>query len=355
VGGGIRSSNTAGNLESFVETIGFPVVYSLMGWDAYCGEKYRVGFIGSYGNRWANFALSECDLLIVLGSRLDVRQTGAQTDVFAKDKTIFHIDCIEDEINNRVKNCVAVNVSLKKFLCDGTAWFKKQDEPINCPIRWLDQIEQLKQKYSDLDEIESSNNINPNFLLRELSKKANSSINYVTDVGQHQMWAAQSIIPKKGQRFVTSGGMGAMGFALPTSIGIHIGSGNPVILIAGDGGFQCNIQELETISKHNFPIKMLVLNNNSLGMVRQFQEAYFDNRYQSTVWGYSAPSFVKVSSAYGIQSSYLQNQEQIEEKLNWFVEGEVPKLLEVNINTETPVNPKLTYGQPLSSMTPPKV
>lgn len=351
IGGGIRSSRTAESLDVFVKRVQIPVVYSLMGWDAFSDDKLRIGFIGSYGNRWANFALSDSDLLIVLGSRLDVRQTGAQTESFSKGKTIFHVDCENDEINNRVKGCHSIVSTLQNFFQlmdvrfqDKPFLFKQQD--------WIMHLSMIRDKYSDTNEIKGIKGINPNIFLKELSMQVPSGVNYVTDVGQHQMWAAQSIVIKPNQRFLTSGGMGSMGFGLPTAIGSYFASGNHAIVIVGDGGLQCNIQELETVSFHNLPIKIIVMNNNSLGMVRQFQESYFENRYQSTVWGYSAPSFERVSQAYNIEAMKIEKVTKMKEAILWLLEGSDPKMLEVLIETNTPVNPKLTYGQPLSKMSP---
>jgi hypothetical protein len=152
------------------------------------------------------------------------------------------------------------------------------------------------------------------------------------DVGQHQMWAGQSLDLLAHQRFLTSGGMGSMGYALPAAIGAAMASGAPVVMIAGDGGFQCNIQELETVAHHRLPIRMVIVDNHCLGMVRQFQESYFDGRYPSTLWGYSAPDFVRVAEAYGIPGRAVEDPAAVEDAVKWLGQAQGPALLHLKID-----------------------
>jgi len=177
---------------------------------------------------------------------------------------------------------------------------------------------------------------------------------FVIDVGQHQMWSAQSLELSTSQRFLTSGGMGSMGFALPAAIGAAVClKGQPVVMIAGDGGFQCNIQELQTVAHLGLPVKMVVINNECHGMVRQFQESYFHARYQSTMWGYSAPDFSRIADAYGIASRTIANPSDISETLEWFAaEDQTPGLLQVMIDPMANAYPKLAFGRGMSSMEP---
>jgi acetolactate synthase-1/2/3 large subunit len=175
---------------------------------------------------------------------------------------------------------------------------------------------------------------------------------YVADVGQHQMWAAQSLELSGEQRFLTSGGMGAMGSGLPLAVGAAVESGGPVVAISGDGGFQLNIQELQTVARNQLPLKMVVLDNGCHGMVRQFQESYFDGRYQSTVWGYSAPSFVAVANAYGIPGRRVEEPGDVAGAVAemWATEG--PYLLEAAIDLNANAYPKIAFGHPISEMEP---
>ena len=177
---------------------------------------------------------------------------------------------------------------------------------------------------------------------------------YVADVGQHQMWAAQSLKLKSGQRFLTSGGMGSMGFALPTALGVVMGAPNqPCVVVAGDGGFQTNIQDLETIRRNSMPIKLVVVNNKCHGMVRQFQESYFEARYQSTMWGYSAPDFEKVGTAYGIDSQTCSDPSQLDVAVaKMMADPNEPALLQVMVDTYANAYPKVAFGRPIKDMEP---
>jgi acetolactate synthase-1/2/3 large subunit len=190
--------------------------------------------------------------------------------------------------------------------------------------------------------------------MHQLSRAITRAGAFVVDVGQHQMWAAQSLELSSTQRFLTSGGMGSMGFALPASIGAAVClRGAPVVMIAGDGGFQCNIQELETVVHLGLPIKMVVINNECHGMVRQFQESYFHSRYQSTMWGYSAPNFERVAAAYGIESKTIAGPDCVEQAVSWLGSNDSkPALLQVMVDPMANAYPKLAYGRGMSSMEP---
>jgi len=168
------------------------------------------------------------------------------------------------------------------------------------------------------------------------------------------MWAAQSLELCNRQEFITSGGMGAMGFGLPAAIGAAIaGNNSNTVLIAGDGGFQVNIQELQTLVRNKLPIKIIILNNNCLGMIRQFQDSYFQSRYQSTYWGYNAPDFEKVAVAYGMEAASIKSENEIEKALIWlFKDITKPQLLQVYIDTHTNAYPKLAFGRPITEMEP---
>jgi acetolactate synthase I/II/III large subunit len=173
-------------------------------------------------------------------------------------------------------------------------------------------------------------------------------------VGQHQMWAAQSIEVQADQRWLTSGGMGSMGFALPASIGAAVSvAPRPVVVIAGDGAFQCNLQELQTVVRNRLPVKIVVINNHCHGMVRQFQQSYFKEQYQSTLWGYNTPDFARVAQAFGIASCTVRNDSEIESGLHCLWEDpSAPALIEVVIDTFTNVYPKIAFGRPLTEMEP---
>ena len=353
VGRGVRAGFATEEMRAFINQTQIPVVTSLLAVDAIeYDHPFRVGFIGSYGNRWANIALGESDLLIVAGSRLDIRQTGADTKFF-ESKIIYHIDCDPGEINNRIKGCYAIVADVKDFFvsfCNHTnaVTFTKK-------VGWFENIWELKSKWPDTKEL-SVNTINPNKFNHLLSKYSNKAAAYLVDVGSHQMWAAQSIEVSKDQLFLTSAGMGAMGFALPASIGASFALGvKPIVIIVGDGCMQINIQELQTIVRNKLPVKIVVMNNKNLGMIRQFQDSYFESRYQSTYWGYSTPDFEKVGTAYGINSKTISTESEIEEAIQWMwtTENELkPALLQVMIDPFTNTYPKIAFGKPITEMEP---
>lgn len=352
-GGGVRAGLAAAEFRRATEALGIPVVSSLMAIDLLpFTHPLRVGMIGSYGNRWANLALSQCDLLLVLGSRLDIRQTGSQTEEFKADRTIIHVDCEVGEINNRITGCTAVVSEVRPFLASLADAAGKSGGPAEIQS-WLQTIGTLHAQWPDTAELAGTPGINPNAFMHSLSAHSEAAMAYVVDVGQHQMWAAQSLEPRDGQRVLTSGGMGSMGFALPASIGAALTSGGPVVVVAGDGGFQCNIQELQTVVRLNLPVKIVVINNGCHGMVRQFQESYFESRYQSTYWGYSAPDFARVAAGYGIESRTLSLTEDTEEALHWlWAAPKQASLLQVMVNLTANAYPKIAFGKPISEMEP---
>ncbi len=352
-GRGIKASNSQAQLNRFISKTNVPVITTLLGLDTIpYNDPLRVGFIGSYGNRWANIAFGECDFLIVLGSRLDIRQTGADTK-FIENRKIYHIDCEAGEINNRVKGCVPILTELPEFFSK----FEEQTENIvfTEPNEWLKYINDLRATWPDIKEL-SPKGINPNQFMHSLSQAGQNSKAYLADVGSHQMWAAQSLELSAVQHFLTSGGMGAMGFSLPAGIGACIAlNKEPVVVIIGDGCMQLNIQELQTIVRNKLPVKIVVMNNRTLGMIRQFQDSYFESRYQSTYWGYDAPDFTKVAIAYGIDAKTITSAEEVDAATNWLwtTENEYnPQLLQVMIDPHTNTYPKIAFGKPITEMEP---
>ncbi len=352
IGGGIRSARAAEELRAFVRAVGVPAVNSLMAVDALpYDEPLRVGLHGSYGNRWANHAIGRSDFLLVLGSRLDVRQTGTETETFKSNRVIWHVDVEAGEINNRVVGCEALVTSLAAFFEAVIPAARVRTWPDRSS--WLESIAAQRREWPDTAELPDITGINPNSLMHRLSSHSHSASAYVIDVGQHQMWASQSVEVAADQRFLLSGGMGSMGFALPAAIGVAAVDSRPVVLIAGDGGFQTNIQELQTVARNSLPIKMVIVNNQCHGMVRQFQQSYFHERYQSTLWGYSAPDFARVAESYGITSGTVSQEDGLEEALRglWADPSE-PALLQVMIDTYANAYPKLAFGLPLTEMEP---
>jgi acetolactate synthase-1/2/3 large subunit len=353
VGAGVRAGNALSALHSFVRTLGLPVVNSLLAVDVMpYGDPLRVGMIGSYANRWANHALASSDLLLVLGSRLDIRQTGNDTAFFKGDRVIVHVDCEPGEMNNRIPGCMAIQTDLRPFLEQAVDHLKNCTQPEW--LQWREEITALHERFDDRLELPTIEGINPNVFMHQLSAASKAAGAYLVDVGQHQMWAAQSVEVGADQRWLTSGGMGSMGFALPASIGAAVSlAPRPVVVIAGDGAFQCNLQELQTIVRNQLPVKIVVINNHCHGMVRQFQQSYFNEQYQSTLWGYSTPDFARVAAAFGIRSASVNNASEIDAGLKaLWDDPSTPALIDVTIDTYTNVYPKIAFGRPLTEMEP---
>ena len=351
-GAGVRQAGSVAEFRSLAALLGIPIVTSLPGIDAIPGDSpLRVGLIGSYGNRWANWAVGKSDLLLVLGSRLDIRQTGSDVQGFAGSREIFHVDIDAGELNNRVSGCATLVDDLGVFLSDEVV---RNALAAGSWSSWLDEINECRAAWPDTHENMPKIGVNPNVAVHAVARAWPDLKVIVTDVGQHQMWAAQSVELTADQLFLTSSGMGSMGFGLPAAIGAALAApGRPVVLFAGDGGFQCNIQELQTVVRLGLPIRIVVMNNRGHGMVRQFQQSYFDSRYFSTQWGYSAPSFVDIANAYGLAAYSADSNESFEAALGRVGSSPLdPALIEVMIDSDLNAYPKMAFGEPFGSMEP---
>lgn len=347
IGGGVRLSEASEILFNYIEKYNIPIVYSLMGKDGISEDyKYNFGLIGSYGNRYGNLALANSDLILVLGSRLDTRQTGTSLDTFAREAKIIQVDIDKNELGSKLKIDIEINSDVSEFINKINEYKLEMNTS-----KWLEKLENYKNKFPSTKGIDNNIKI-PNYIVSSISKYLKDE-DICVDVGQNQMWVAQSLILNRMQRVLFSGGMGAMGFALPSAIGACIGSGKRTVVIAGDGGIQMNIQELEVIKRRNLPIKIFVLNNRNLGMVRQFQELYFDEKYLGTISDYSVPNLVEIARAYGIKSRKITNIDKIENSLEDIFSNNEPELINIEFEAQmTTVEPKLIVNKPIEDMHP---
>jgi len=351
-GGGVRTAGAARELQALVEQTGIPVVSTLMGLDAIAHDQAAFfGMIGAYGNRYSNMTLANCDLLLILGARLDSRQTGTRPDTFARAATRVHVDIDPHELNAKVKVDLALRGDLKEFL--GMLNLALAPPPAAGYQPWYRVINGYREKYPTAVSAENRTVIDPNLFMELLSQRCGVGDVICLDVGQNQMWAAQSFRLKKDQRMLISGGMGAMGFSLPAALGAAKAvPGQRVIALAGDGGIQVNIQDLETIASHHLQVKIVVLNNNCLGMVRQFQDMYFGGRRQSTVEGYGCPDLVKIAEAYGLPAFTITDMDDAAAVLDRALALDGPAYVEVKLELDSCVNPKLVVNRPLEDMSP---
>ncbi|MFA5871116.1 MAG: thiamine pyrophosphate-binding protein [Parcubacteria group bacterium] len=344
-GNGIKLSKTSSKLKNFLNKNNLPSVSSLLGLGEITTEQRNyLGFIGTYGNRSANIILANADLIIVLGSRLDLRQTG-NPSLFANNAKIFHVDIDEFSKKDSFKDYFFINSDLNNFFDEIGAL----EVPTN--LKWLNFIESVKKNFND-EYLETDEYCNPNLFFENFSSMASKNSVIIADVGQNQMWLAQSWKIKDGQSLLFSGGMGAMGFSLPTSIGAYCADkSKSVCSFMGDGGVQINIQELETIKYNNLPIKIFVLNNNSLGMVREFQDQYFNKNYQSTVIGYSCPNLEKIADAYGIKYFKISKSDNFD-LYTEIIDYNGPAIIEVKLSPQSTLQPKVVYGESIENQAP---
>lgn len=344
VGAGVRNSGAVEEFRQLVELLKIPVVSSMIAIDVLpTGSKYSYGFLGAYGHRWANFSTAKTDLILVIGSRLDGRQTGSDIKNFAENAQIIRVDIDKYELEKNIKPTDTILFcDIKNFLC---SMLKVANTISYDRSVWLESCQKIKQALCHMDKEEENQKVNI------ISKKIPSDAIVTTDVGQNQVWVAQSFFVKN-QQILFSGGLGSMGYSLPAAIGASYGSRQQkqVYCFSGDGGLQMNIQELQVIARDQLPIKIIVLNNNSLGMIRHFQEMYFNKNYTQTVDmnGYSAPDFCKIASAYGIKSRKIKSVEDFKADL----ESDEPFLFDVECNDSTYVFPKLAVNKPIYDQEP---
>jgi acetolactate synthase-1/2/3 large subunit len=346
-GNGVNTANIRDKFREFIDLIGIPVVTSMIGIDVL--PNYAInnfGFIGAYGHRKANFIISNSDLIISFGSRIDCRQTGSNLKVFAQNAKIIRLDIDNGELTNKIKDDeISFVVDLKKIISIlHTEEFKLK----NNYLKWTKACNKIRKEFKSIGGLEYENNI-----IKEFSYKVPDNSIITTDVGQNQVWVAQSFVLKKDQRMVFSGGHGAMGYSLPAAIGAYYANKKNVICFNGDGGLQMNIQELQFIAREEIPIKVVLLNNNSLGMIRHFQEMYFDSNFVQTKkeGGYTTPDFQKVAIAYGLRYVNINSIEEVSKCEN-LLEDNKPCFIEINLSDTTYLYPKLAMGRPIHDQDP---
>ena len=342
VGQGIMLSNAEDELLVFAEKTGVPVASTLLGLGAFpANHPQFVGMVGMHGNYAPNVKSHECEVHLAVGMRFDDRVTG-DVSRYAKQAKVVHIDIDAAEINKIIKADAPVLADAKEALAFLTDWVEKQNHQ-----SWLDEFHQAKenelQVLSKNRNKDFSDELRMDLVIDLLSQKTNGNAVIVTDVGQHQMMAAQFYQYNQTKSNVTSGGLGTMGFALPAAIGAKLA--NPekqVIAIIGDGGFQMTLQELGTIMQNNIGVKIIILNNEYLGMVRQWQQMFFEKRYSFT--NIQSPDFVALAASYNIKGVKVAKQEDLSNALDQLLNTENAFLLEVKVAKEDNVFPMVPTG-----------
>lgn len=342
VGQGIMLSNAEEELRAFAEKTGVPVASTLLGLGAFpANHPQFVGMVGMHGNYAPNVKSNECDVLLAVGMRFDDRVTG-DVSRYAKQAKVVHIDIDAAEINKIIKADAPVLADAKEALAFLTDLVEKQNHQ-----SWLDEFHHAKenelQVLSKNRNKDFSDELRMDLVIDLLSQKTNGNAVIVTDVGQHQMMAAQFYQYNQTKSNVTSGGLGTMGFALPAAIGAKMANpGKQVIAIIGDGGFQMTLQELGTIMQNNIGVKIIILNNGYLGMVRQWQQMFFEKRYSFT--NIQSPDFVALAASYNIKGLKVEKQEDLSHALDQLLNTENAFLLEVKVAKEDNVFPMVPTG-----------
>ena len=344
-GAGVIKSQASKELFELANKMDMPVTTTLLGLGAFPeNHDLSLGMLGMHGTVPANYATDEADLVIAAGIRFDDRIAGNPSK-FCERAKIIHIDIDPAEIDKNKKADVPIVGDLKNVLSEINKELEPQDHK-----EWTDKVKEWKKEYPLAHRDVGKDKLLPQEVLKAINDILGGDTIVVTDVGQHQMWAAQYMTYKNANSIVTSGGAGTMGFGVPAAIGAQVGARDKkVVLIVGDGGFQMTLEEIMMIRQYNLPVKVVIINNSFLGMVRQWQELFKDRRY-SFVDLECNPDFVKIADAYGIKSERLKTKADLENKLKDLILSDEGVILDCIVEKEENVFPMIPAGKTVSQM-----
>ncbi|MGA1843200.1 MAG: biosynthetic-type acetolactate synthase large subunit [bacterium] len=344
VGGGAISSGAEAPLRELAEKASIPVTTTLMGKGSFPeSHALSLGMLGMHGTRYANYAVTESDLLIAVGARFDDRVTG-DVKKFASHARIIHIDIDPAEIGKIVKVHIPIIGNAREILADLCTMTDPQEHP-----EWLTRIEEWKREYP-LSYERSDCEIKPQYVIEQICDITGGEAIVTTEVGQNQMWAAQYYHPKHPRSFISSGGLGTMGFGFPAAIGAKVGCPDRVVFdIAGDGSFQMNIQELATAVQNKINVKIAILNNGFLGMVRQWQEIFFGCRYSHTCLNEN-PDFAAIAKGYRAEGIVVTRPEEVRPAIEEAIGIEKPVVIDFHVSPEENVYPMVPPGGAINQM-----
>jgi acetolactate synthase I/II/III large subunit len=344
-GAGVLHARASEELVAFAELYQLPVVHTLLGLGGFpAGHRLFLGMAGMHGCYTANMAIYECDLLINIGARFDDRLTGNLTS-FAPKARVAHADIDPAEIGKNVETHFPIVGDAKAVL---QMLLSQTVEGPDSPL-WLNYLQKNKQEYpywfTDEEELPS-----PQHLIELVHKHTNGEAIVTTDVGQHQMWAAQFYSFSQPNRWVTSGGLGTMGFGFPAAIGAQLAEPDAMVVsFVGDGGFQMTLQELILLKEWNLPVKVLIINNGSLGMVRQWQETFYEKRLSHSVFSLQ-PDFIKLAESYGIKAYRVSSKDEADRVFSEVLTDREPVLIDCRVNPDEKVYPMVAPGKGLHEM-----
>jgi len=342
-GGGVIISNASTELVELATLLSIPITTTLMGIGCVpCDHPLNLGMLGMHGTEYANFAITESDLLIAIGVRFDDRVTG-KADKFAPHAKIIHIDIDPAEIGKNKRVDVTIVGDTRLVIKDMLAAIKKT----GANEAWLKRVKHWKQHHPL--KYKKDGKLHPQFIIQQMSELLKGDAIIVSEVGQNQMWTAQWYCFKNPRTWITSGGLGTMGYGFPAAIGAHFARPDlPVFDIAGDGSIQMNIQEMGTVAANRIPVKIAILNNMFLGMVRQWQELFYDRRYSFTEL--PAVEFVKIANAYGIDGVKVESPDEVLPALTAALDCDGPFVMDFRIEREENVFPMVPAGAAINEM-----
>ncbi len=349
-GGGVVNANGAQELTEFATSDRFPITCTLMGLGAFPAPHPQwLGMLGMHGTRAANYAMDEADLICAVGARFDDRITGKLSE-FAPRAKFIHIDVDPAEISKNVPAHIPIVGDAKHVLAKLVIEYRAIGaEPARLDAWWA-RIEGWREKHPLAYEDSSDAEIKPQYMIKALYEATGGEAIVTSDVGQHQMWAAQYYHFKKPRQWINSGGLGTMGFGLPAAMGASVGRpGELVCCVAGDGSVQMNMQELATCAQNEIPIKVFIMNNGYLGMVRQWQELFWDGRYSHVDMG-EFPDYVKLAEAYGATGMRFEDKHSLVEDMKRAIATDGPVLVDVRVTREENTYPMIPAGQAAREM-----
>lgn len=344
-GGGVRAAGMIHAVRDFLRRHRLPAATTMAALDLLpAEEELRIGLPGIYGTRSANTIMGRADLVLVFGSRLDHGVLGFDPRGFSRNRRVVQVDLDAGEMSVRLRGHTTITGDLRDVVPALSAALELRG--YRTPSSWTREIAELAAAFPDTAERQLGPGLDPNVLFDRLGRASRDASAYVVDAGQHTFFCAQSIKLYEGQRYVSSIGLGSMGTAIPGAIGAALATGAPVVAVSGDGAIQLNLQDLHTVSRERLPVKFVLMNNASHGLVRQFQKETLEGRYHATLWDYEVPDFKAIFGAYGIAGRTISSSAELDAALAWlWYDSYKPQLLECRVDPHIDITPAIRAGR----------